>query len=185
MAIREGGRPKLDPEGELKLPCGKCDECISKRSIEWATRAKHEISTHKENCFITLTYDDDHRPDGIIKRDFQLFIKKLRKRYRKPIRYMVSYEYGTKTNLPHMHAILFGYDFKDQKLLKYNKGNPLFTSKHLTSLWDKGFHSIAEANENGQELLWVETVLTWHYDEYADGDWHWDKPEKAKKYQRS
>lgn len=60
---------------------------------------------------------------------------------------MVSYEYGSKTNLPHMHAILFGHNFQDQKLLKYNKGNPLFTSKHLTELWDKGYHSIAEANE--------------------------------------
>ncbi len=149
MAIREAGRPKLDPEGELKLPCGKCDECISKRSIEWATRAKHEISNHKQNCFITLTYDDNHRPDGIVKRDFQLFIKNLRKKYKlaNKLRYMVSYEYGTKTNLPHMHAILFGFNFTEQKLLKYNKGNPLFISKKLSELWDKGFHSIAEANE--------------------------------------
>ena len=149
MPVREAGRPKLDPEGELKLPCGKCDECISKRSIEWAQRAKHEIASHKENCFITLTYDDNHRPDGIVKRDFQLFIKSLRKKYKLKgkLRYMVSYEYGTKTNLPHMHAILFGYNFKNQKLLKYNKGNPLFVSKDLSNLWDKGFHSIAEANE--------------------------------------
>jgi hypothetical protein len=147
--LREAGRPKLDPEGELKLPCGKCDECISKRAIEWATRAKHEISCHKENCFITLTYNDDNRPDYIVKRDFQLFIKSLRKKYKleNKLRYMVSYEYGSKTNLPHMHAILFGFNFKNQKILKYNKGNPLFTSKDLESLWDKGFHSIAEANE--------------------------------------
>lgn len=146
--IREAGRPVFHPEGELKLPCGKCHECISKRALEWATRAKHEISLHKENCFITLTYDDNHRPDDIIKSDFQKFIKRLRKKHKKTgLRYMVSYEYGTETSLPHMHAILFGYNFKDQKLLKYNKGNPLFTSKHLTALWDKGFHSIAEANE--------------------------------------
>lgn len=147
MAVRESGRPRLDPDGELKLPCGKCDECISKRSIEWATRAKHEISCHKENCFITLTYNDDNRPRGIIKRDFQLFIKSLRKKISTKIRYMVSYEYGTKTNLPHMHAILFGYNFKDQELLKHNKGNPLFTSPHLSELWKKGFHSIGTANE--------------------------------------
>lgn len=148
MPLRNPGRPEFNPEGDLKIPCGKCDECISKRAIEWATRAKHEISLHKENCFITLTYDNDHRPDGIVKQDFQKFIKRLRKKY-KPngLRYMVSYEYGSKTNLPHMHAILFGYNFKKQKLLKYNKGNPLFISEDLSSLWDKGFHSIAEANE--------------------------------------
>jgi len=148
MAIREAGRPKFNTEGDLKLPCGKCHECISKRALEWATRAKHEISLHKENCFITLTYNDDNRPNGIVKSDFQNFIKRLRKKYKsKRLRYMVSYEYGTKTNLPHMHAILFNYNPPHQKLLKYNKGNPLFTSKEIENLWQYGFHSIAEANE--------------------------------------
>lgn len=148
MSAREGGRPKFNPEGDLKLPCGKCHECISKRAIEWATRAKHEISQHKENCFITLTYNDDNRPNGIVKQDFQNFIKRLRKKLKhRRLRYMVSYEYGTKTNLPHMHAILFGYNPKQQKILKYHKGNALFTSKEIEKMWDKGFHSIAEANE--------------------------------------
>jgi hypothetical protein len=146
---REAGRPTLDPEGELCLPCGKCDECIKKRAIEWAQRAKHEISTHTDNCFITLTYDNDSRPDRINKDDFKKFIKRLRKKYKleNKMRYMVSYEYGTKTNLPHMHAILFGFNFQNQKIHKYHNGNPLFTSKDLEKLWPYGFHSIAEANE--------------------------------------
>jgi hypothetical protein len=145
----EGGRPILDPEGSLKLPCGKCSLCISKRAIEWATRARHEISEHNENCFITLTYAPENlNSDFIIKKDFQDFMKRLRKKSRKPIRYMVSYEYGSLTFRPHMHAILFGYSPAKQKhTLNSPSGHKLFTSPIMDELWDKGFHSIGEANE--------------------------------------
>ena len=105
----EGGRPVLDTEGTLLLPCGKCTMCISKRAVEWATRARHEISCHDDNCFITLTYSEENlESEKINKEHFQKFMKRLRKYTGKKIRYMVSYEYGTKLNRPHMHAILFG-----------------------------------------------------------------------------
>lgn len=145
----EGGRPTIHPDGDLQLPCGSCRECISKRAIEWATRAKHEISQHADNCFLTLTYDNDHLPSHfIIKNDFQKFLKKLRKKLYKKISYMVSYEYGSQTFRPHMHAIIFGYNPNNQKFLKNTKtGYPLFTSPEISKLWDKGFHSVAVANE--------------------------------------
>lgn len=145
----EGGRPNLDPEGDLQLPCGKCNECISKRAIEWATRAKHEISEHTENCFLTLTYNDQNLPSNfIVKDDFQKFIKKLRKKLNQKFKYMVSYEYGSKNFRPHMHAIIFGYNPPNQKLIKVSsKGYNLYTSPIIENLWGKGYHSIAEANE--------------------------------------
>jgi len=145
----DGGTPQFNPEGELKLPCGKCRECVSKRALEWATRARHEISEHSENSFITLTYNPENLPSQfIIKTDFQKFIKKLRKKLKSKIRYMVSYEYGSQKFRPHMHAIIFGYSPKNQKFLKQtSSGFPLFTSQDVEKLWDKGYHSIAEANE--------------------------------------
>lgn len=145
----EGGRPIPDKEGELKLPCGKCDECLSLRSFGWATRAKHEISTHEDNCFLTLSYDDDHLPSHLILKDpFQKFMKKLRDKTKKKLKYMVSHEYGTYSFRPHHHCIIFGYNPNDQKLLKYSKsGHPLFTSEEISDLWKEGFHSIGEANE--------------------------------------
>lgn len=147
----DGGRPTLDPEGSLKLPCGQCYQCISKRALEWATRAKHEISLHKENSFITLTYNPENlNSDFIIKSDFQKFVKRLRKKLysSKKLRYMVSYEYGTKLYRPHMHVIFFGYNPSNQKFLKNTpSGNPIFTSQEISDLWDKGFHSIGTANE--------------------------------------
>lgn len=144
---QEFGRPKFTYHGELRLPCGKCIECIKKRASEWALRAKHEISLHNENCFLTLTYDDEHLPSNfIIKSDFQNFLKKIRKKEK--LRYIVSYEYGSKRFRPHMHAIIFGYMPDDLSLIKHtDKGDPLFHSKHIEKMWGKGFHSIGSANE--------------------------------------
>lgn len=144
-----GGRPTLDPEGSLMLPCGKCKECISKRALEWALRARHEMSMHKENSFLTLTYSPENlKSDFIIKPDFQNFMKRLRKHTMRNIRYMVSYEYGSKTYRPHMHAIIFGWEPPKQQFLKTTKtGHRLFTSSSLDKLWKHGFHSIGTANE--------------------------------------
>jgi len=147
--LQEFGRPKLDPEGSLQLPCGKCFECISSRAVDWALRASHEISEHNENCFLTLTYDDQNLPSFlIVKSEFQKFMKKLRKKTKSKLRYMVSHEYGGKTGRPHHHAIIFGYNPSSQKYLqKAPSGEPLFTSPELDKLWTNGFHSIGTANE--------------------------------------
>lgn len=145
----DGGRPKLDPEGDLKLPCGKCHVCISKRAIDWATRVRHEISEHNENCFLTLTYNDENLCSQFtVKSDFQKFMKRLRRTQTNKLKYMVSYEYGTKTFRPHMHAIIFGYTPPKQTFERTtNSGSKLYTSPEINKLWDKGFHSIGEANE--------------------------------------
>lgn len=146
---QEFGKPKLHTEGDLVLPCGKCTECISKRAIEWALRARHEISLHPENCFITLTYNDETLPSiYLVKYEFQKFIKRLRKKLKKNIRYMVSHEYGSKTFRPHHHAIIFGWNPENQKLLKTTpSGEKLFTSSELEKLWINGYSSIGSANE--------------------------------------
>lgn len=146
---QEFGKPILHPEGDICLPCGKCTECVSKRACEWAIRAGHEISMHDENCFLTLTYDDEHLPSVfLVKEDFQKFMKRLRKKLKHKVRYIVSGEYGTKSFRPHFHAIIFGYNPPNQKFIMNSpSGSPLFTSPEISALWDKGFHSIGTANE--------------------------------------
>ena len=49
---------------------------------------------HKENCFVTLTYNDDNLPPDLSldKRAFQLFMKRLRKRVKVPIRFFACGE---------------------------------------------------------------------------------------------
>lgn len=147
--LQDFGRPKLDPEGSIQLPCGKCYECISKRACDWALRARHEMSEHNENCFLTLTYDEENLPSYlIVKTEFQKFIKKLRKKLKFKIRYMVSHEYGGQSGRPHHHCIIFGYSPSNQKfLMDAPSGNPLYTSEEINHLWGKGYHSIGDANE--------------------------------------
>lgn len=131
---------------ELSLPCGCCIGCKMDRSRQWAMRCYHESKLHESNCFITLTYNKDHLPDGntLEYRDFQLFMKRLRKRTPKKIRFFMCGEYGEKGDRPHFHACIFGYDFNDRIHFKTNpSGAKIYTSKKLDSLWiDKNDNSM-------------------------------------------
>lgn len=64
---------------------------------------------HRENAFVTLTYNDECLPPELQRRDAQLWIKSLRKAVEPlKIRYLIVGEYGDKTNRPHYHALIFG-----------------------------------------------------------------------------
>lgn len=130
------------------LPCGQCVGCRLERSRQWAIRMVHEAQLHESNCFITLTFDDDHlkdrdQPMSLDKRDFQLFMKRLRKVYPN-VRYYMCGEYGERLKRPHYHAILFGLDFPDKELEKVKDGYRYFTSQSLSKLWPFGFHIITD-----------------------------------------
>lgn len=127
----------------LALPCGGCIGCRQMRATEWARRCSHEAKLYDKNVFATLTYDDDHLPSdgGLAPRDFQLFMKRLRKRYSgSVIRFFACGEYGETTYRPHYHALLFNLDFSD----KYRVGKDLFASDSLRELWPFGDHKIGE-----------------------------------------
>lgn len=133
----------------VTVPCGKCVGCRLSRSKEWAIRCVKEASMHEKNCFITLTYNDENLPDGatLVKKDFQNFMKRLRKEHGEGIKYFHCGEYGTKNQRPHYHACLFNFDFMDKKLrneLKnYGKHN-IYTSDNLERLWPFGFSMIGD-----------------------------------------
>lgn len=137
-----------DTVKSLSLPCGQCVGCRLERSRQWAIRCMHEAQMHTENCFITLTYDDDHLPSdrSLHYRDFQLFIKRLRKRYPgRRIRYYMAGEYGENFGRPHWHACIFGFDFHDKKLWKRTSANSLlYRSQDLELLWPFGYSSIGD-----------------------------------------
>ena len=63
----------------IQVPCGQCAGRRLDQSKQWALRCVHEAQVHDENCFITLTYNNENLPkDGSLnKRDFQLFMKRL------------------------------------------------------------------------------------------------------------
>jgi hypothetical protein len=132
---------------KVQVPCGQCIGCRLERSRQWAMRCMHEASLYEDNCFITLTYNNDHLPkDGSLhKEHFQKFMKRLRKKHQnKTIRFYHCGEYGEKFRRPHYHAILFNHDFGDKKLFKTEKEIRLYTSKELEELWPYGFNTIGD-----------------------------------------
>lgn len=147
------------------IPCGSCAGCRIDYSRNWAARCMLEGVYHTHKYFITLTYNDEHLPredvvnpltgevlfvNVLRKRDFQLFMKRLRKKIA-PARVRVFYsgEYGDKTDRPHFHCILYGYEFSDRHFFYSVKdghkrpyhvpgGTDYFISNELTALWGNG-----------------------------------------------
>lgn len=108
--------------------CGKCANCLKERADAWVFKLSQQAKA--EDCqvhyFVTLTYSDEallepglgritkNGYQNLVKRDFQLFMKKLRGYYRKckgmKIRYYAVGEYGFQYERPHFHAIIFNAD---------------------------------------------------------------------------
>lgn len=107
----------------------------------------HEAQCHDRNSFITLTYDDQHVPtDFSLKlRDWQLFMKRLRKRLGTKLRFYAAGEYGDKLGRPHYHALLFGYDFPDKVFQHTTRsGDRVYTSELLQEVWPFGNNKIGD-----------------------------------------
>lgn len=131
----------------VTVGCGQCIGCRLDHADQWATRLSHEAQMHPDNCFITLTYDDDHVPrDYSVKIDhWQRFMKRLRSSTGIKMRYCACAEYGENGLRPHMHALLFGYDFPDKVKFRMRDGYPVYTSELLSKLWPDGSHEIGSA----------------------------------------
>lgn len=106
----------------------------------------HEKSQHERNCFVTLTFAEEHYPvsGSIDPRDLQLFMKRLRKQiYPDKVRFFACGEYGDKTGRAHYHALLFGYDPPDKTHWETTKqGHKLYLSKSLQECWPYGLAPI-------------------------------------------
>lgn len=171
LMFKESEARRFSITQKLCVPCGQCIGCRLLRSQHWAVRCMHEASLHESNCFITLTFDDDHLDTNysLVKRDFQTFMKRLRKRFvpkcpvsddslpatdnyfdnaieewhfHNSIRFFHVGEYGEQFERPHHHAILFNFDFPDKEFKTMRNGDPVFTSKALSELWPFGLHEI-------------------------------------------
>lgn len=138
-----GNKPVSDKYDILTVPCGQCIGCRLDHSRRWAVRMMHEAQMHDENCFITLTYNDEHLPaDGSLHLDhFQKFMKRFRKVHGDlAIRFFHCGEYGDLHGRPHYHAIIFGYDFPDKKRFRLVSNDTVgeiwyYVSDELQKLW--------------------------------------------------
>jgi hypothetical protein len=151
----------------VQIPCGQCIGCRLAYSRQWADRCMLELGYHEQSWFVTLTYDDANLPLSetvdqdtgeivntatLVKRDVQLFMKRLRKNYKNlgydnQIRYFIAGEYGSQTYRPHYHAILFGLHLDDLTLYKQSsEGYNYYNSKFLNKCWQKGHVVVGKVN---------------------------------------
>lgn len=170
---------KYPPDKIQLIPCGQCIGCRLEYSRQWANRCMLELQYHDSSYFVTLTYDDFHVPKSyysdpatgeaftsltLVKRDFQLFMKRLRKAFPDDhIRFFMSGEYGSDTFRPHYHAILFGLHLDD--LVYWNRspeGFQYYNSPSLQKCW-----SDREGNPIGfavvAEVTWETCAYTARY----------------------
>ena len=172
----------------MEVACGQCLGCRLDRSRMWAARIVHESSLHDHdggNSFVTLTYRSKaqctknqldeklHIPEdwnlSVPIREagkqteashFQLFMKRLRKRYKQKIKYFMCGEYGAickhginldqvgcplcNVGRPHYHACLFNVEFNDLEPYASRDGVTRYTSKTLEGLWKYGFVDVGK-----------------------------------------
>lgn len=197
-----GKRPLLFSSSDLEnaaithsVPCGNCVGCRLDRSRDWAIRCMDEAKMHRDNCFITLTYNKDNLPLGgtLNVKDWQDFAKRLRKSMGH-FRYFHAGEYGSKENRPHYHALLFGINFEDRKpIYSGTSGGRIYSSESLSKVWKKGYCSVGEltfesasyvaryclkkVNGPNQNFVDPETGLTVYDRVDENGEVHRVKPE--------
>lgn len=144
---------KLDTGETVSFPCGKCPPCLSRRASGWSFRLNQESRVSNTAFFFTFTYDNDHVPltknkfMTLVKRDLQLFFKRLRKKHEKnklKIKYYAVGEYGGQTLRPHYHAIIFNTNLSllltQSEVNAIHQGVIPLDGKHpfKTDLWQNG-----------------------------------------------
>lgn len=127
----------------VQVPCGQCTGCRLEHSRQWAVRCMHELKSHPPgtgSAMINLTYDNSHLPPwyNLSMRDYQLFLKKLRKEFGSGLRFFGCGEYGDKNGRPHYHIITFNYRPSDLVVAKRLPDYNYYTSNSLETLWGNG-----------------------------------------------
>lgn len=135
------------------VPCRRCPPCLRTRSALWRYRAKIETLESSRTWFCTYTVRPDNRvwfrakaskangherlSEGKlfaaiakeIGKEFTKYLKRIRKNYGVPIRYILVFE-SHKDGFPHLHALI------------HEQGEPL-TKRQIQAEWPHG-HSQAK-----------------------------------------
>lgn len=158
--------------GAIPLGCGQCAHCRLKRARLWSWRQFFESLGHEHNCFVTLTYDDEHLPKSgdLEPRVVQLWLKRLRKAIRPlSFRYFLVGEYGSTSRRPHYHLSMFGVS-------QFTTVNGQSFSDIVRQTWGRGFIYVAEFNERtaiyvtgyvSKHLADKQKNVVWSVPEYA------------------
>lgn len=161
------------------VPCGKCVPCLERRRNDWSIRLSEQLKHSSSAIFITLTYNDEsipYHPDTgsltLVKKDLQLFLKRLRNFLSQgvnttnffgksvkmaktdvKIKYFGQGEYGSSKNRPHYHMLIFNLPSNCEFLIE--------------RAWEKGFVHFGEVNM--ATIHYCTKYMITKYDDYFDG----------------
>lgn len=134
---------------ELAIPCGKCIGCRLRQRLDWSIRASLEGQFHDEKCFVTLTYSDSYLPSTLQPKQFQDWLKRLRKAVGVKIRFFGCGEYGDISGRPHYHAILYGTSLTPRAFWsRSDSGIDQFLNPTLSVSWPFGIATVADFSDD-------------------------------------
>lgn len=119
---------RREHERFFRVPCGQCVNCRTQKRNNLENMLKLELMNYNGMaCFGTLTYTDEflqqngrtvyqdiqNIPYTACKKDFQLFMKRLRvnlerKGYKQKLKYVFCTEYGDVGHRCHIHFVIMG-----------------------------------------------------------------------------
>lgn len=123
------------------VSCKKCPECLAVRRAGMAFQLQQENKRAQSSAFLTLTYNEENvpiSPNGyqtLNTKDWQLFMKRLRKDKNPNLKYFTAGEYGDKFQRPHFHSILFNLSPEKTEI------------DYLEEKWDNGSISIGDVTD--------------------------------------
>lgn len=142
--------PAINDRRTLYVPiaCGKCMECMKKKSREWQVRVNEEIRHDKTGKFITITFNEEslkklkkETKEKLTKLEYKerinkieeneiatiairKFLERWRKKYKKSVKHWLITELGHNgTERIHMHGIIWTTETIEtiEKIWKYGR----------------------------------------------------------------
>lgn len=144
--------------GTVTFGCGQCLPCRINKQRLWSHRIVLESFKHDNSSFITLTYSDEHLPEGgtLVPKDTQDWLKRLRSRFSETkFRYFLVGEYGDQFGRPHYHAALYGYPpcFDVTSSVNRRIQCKCETCRPILETWGKGRVSVDRLEPNSASYI--------------------------------
>lgn len=171
-------------QGSHLFDCGRCLPCLLKRRRTWTHRILLEASQYADNAFITLTYSEETLPTSgsLIPEHLTLWLKRFRKAIEPArVRYYAVGEYGTESQRPHYHIVMFGYPNCRRGQSRFGLHPRMVTSVSkccdhcdlISQTWEKGgiFVGALEIKSAQYVAGYVMKKMTWHQDQRLNGRW--------------